>query len=191
MSYRKIWENTYGKIPNGYEIHHKDGNGKNNSIENLICVTPEEHYRIHYEQGDFMACKLIAARISVSNEEKNRIHKLAMQKRDQTGEKNPMFGRSAIKEKNMKWYTNGKFDKMFVENEEPEGWVRGRINMPSYDKSGSNNPRAKKVEIDGIVYSCLKEAWEREYNRIPYSTLKGLARKSGKSKKYNLKIRYL
>ena len=51
--YRKIYEDHYGPIPkeeNGrsYEIHHLDGNSNNNDPKNLIAVTLQEHYNIHY-----------------------------------------------------------------------------------------------------------------------------------------------
>lgn len=45
---------------------------------------------------------------------------------DITGNKNPMFGRSAAKENNLKWYTNGIDNKFLPESTQPEGWVRGR-----------------------------------------------------------------
>jgi hypothetical protein len=35
VNYRKIYENHYGKIPNGYHIHHIDGNPFNNDISNI------------------------------------------------------------------------------------------------------------------------------------------------------------
>jgi hypothetical protein len=55
MNYRKIWEQTHGTIPkdeNGrtYDIHHIDGNRKNNSVDNLICLSVEDHYKIHLKQ---------------------------------------------------------------------------------------------------------------------------------------------
>lgn len=55
MNYRKLWEQTHGQIPKDeqgrtYDIHHIDGNRKNNSIENLICVSLEDHYKIHLKQ---------------------------------------------------------------------------------------------------------------------------------------------
>jgi hypothetical protein len=62
MSYRKIWSKSYGEIPKdefgrSYEIHHIDGNRKNNSIENLLCVSIQEHFEIHKNQylknGDY------------------------------------------------------------------------------------------------------------------------------------------
>lgn len=45
--HRDIYEFYKGPIPDGYVIHHVDGNPLNNSIENLLCVTPSEHSRIH------------------------------------------------------------------------------------------------------------------------------------------------
>lgn len=47
MLHNYIWENQNGKIPNGYEIHHKDFNKINNDISNLQLVTPSEHTKIH------------------------------------------------------------------------------------------------------------------------------------------------
>ena len=35
------------KLSEREHVHHKDGNPKNNSIENLEVTTPEEHIRIH------------------------------------------------------------------------------------------------------------------------------------------------
>jgi hypothetical protein len=63
--YRKIYENHHGPIPKDqtgrlYEIHHTDGNHSNNEPSNLKAVTIQEHYDIHYSQGDYSACALIA-----------------------------------------------------------------------------------------------------------------------------------
>lgn len=70
INYRKIWEDYNGKIPKDedgrpYEIHHIDGNRNNNSLENLICVSIKEHYDIHYRQGDYGACVMIAKRMNL------------------------------------------------------------------------------------------------------------------------------
>ena len=49
--HRDIWEFYSGKkIPKGYHVHHKDGNWLNNDYENLICLSPKEHYQEHIEQ---------------------------------------------------------------------------------------------------------------------------------------------
>lgn len=49
--YRTIYEKYYGEIPKGYHIHHKDFNPYNHSPENLIALSPEEHAKIHEENG--------------------------------------------------------------------------------------------------------------------------------------------
>ena len=63
--YRKIYENHYGPIPKDdvgrtYEIHHIDGDKKNNSPANLVALSIQEHYDVHYSQGDWGACFFIA-----------------------------------------------------------------------------------------------------------------------------------
>jgi len=69
-NYKRIWEDQYGPIPKdddgrSYEIHHIDGDYKNNDISNLKCVSIKDHYDIHYSQGDWWACYLIAQRMSL------------------------------------------------------------------------------------------------------------------------------
>ena len=47
--HRKIWESHYGKkIPEGYDIHHIDGNKTNNEIWNLQCVEHGKHSQYHH-----------------------------------------------------------------------------------------------------------------------------------------------
>ena len=41
--HRLVYETFVGKIPKGYQIHHKDGNKQNNMLENLVMLTPKEH----------------------------------------------------------------------------------------------------------------------------------------------------
>ena len=53
MEHIIVWEKYFGKVPDGYQIHHIDGNKTNNDIKNIQLVTPLEHKRIH--EG----CKLV------------------------------------------------------------------------------------------------------------------------------------
>jgi uncharacterized Zn-finger protein len=62
--YRQIYENHVGPIPKdatgrSYEIHHIDGDRNNNTVSNLIAVSLQEHYDIHFTQGDYNACRLM------------------------------------------------------------------------------------------------------------------------------------
>ena len=99
-SYRKIWEKTYGSIPKdidgrSYEIHHIDGNHKNNSIENLKCLTIKEHYDEHYKNGDYGACVMIAKRMRLPHDYISNI---------QRGVKRPGIG--GVKKGTIPWNKN-------------------------------------------------------------------------------------
>jgi len=96
-NYRKIWSNYYGEIPkdkNGrtYDIHHKDGNKENNSIENLEALSITDHFLIHFNQGDIEACAAISLRMdninfkgyTLSEETKKKLSDCKL------GDKNPM-----------------------------------------------------------------------------------------------------
>jgi len=78
--YRKIYEQYFGPVPKDkdgrtYEIHHIDGNRKNNDISNLKAVSIQEHYNIHYTQGDFGACVMIAKRMQLPPDHLSKIQK--------------------------------------------------------------------------------------------------------------------
>ena len=42
-----VWEQANGPKPEGCDIHHIDGDGQNNALENLVCLTKSEHKRLH------------------------------------------------------------------------------------------------------------------------------------------------
>lgn len=89
-NYRKIYEENVGPIPadaNGvtYDIHHIDVNRANNKIDNLICVSLQEHYNIHYRQGDWAACSAILLRMNTSKEELSRLIRLDNKERIENG----------------------------------------------------------------------------------------------------------
>jgi hypothetical protein len=48
FAHRIEWEKHHGEIPNGMQIHHKDGNKLNNHIDNLQLVDPLTHRRLHF-----------------------------------------------------------------------------------------------------------------------------------------------
>ena len=47
QEHRLVWEAAHVTIPDGYEIHHVDGNGHNNSLDNLVLLSRSEHAKLH------------------------------------------------------------------------------------------------------------------------------------------------
>lgn len=82
-TYRKIWTEHFGPIPfdedgRRCEIHHMDGDSSNNDISNLICLTIDEHYEIHYWQEDWAACLTMTKRMKITPEEKSELARKSM-----------------------------------------------------------------------------------------------------------------
>lgn len=82
-NYRKIWSDHHGAIPKdeegrSYEIHHVDGDKSNNNIDNLQCLSIQEHYDVHFKQEDFGACALIGCRMKKSPHEISALQTAAM-----------------------------------------------------------------------------------------------------------------
>lgn len=49
--HRLLWETFVGKIPNGMQINHIDGNKHNNNLINLEVVTPSQNISHAYKTG--------------------------------------------------------------------------------------------------------------------------------------------
>lgn len=47
LLHRYVWEKFNGEIPKGFQIHHKDKNKLNWSVENLECMKTSDHLRNH------------------------------------------------------------------------------------------------------------------------------------------------
>jgi hypothetical protein len=50
LLHREIWAYHNGEIPEGYHIHHLDGDTANNTLENLQCMPASEHRAEHTEE---------------------------------------------------------------------------------------------------------------------------------------------
>lgn len=69
--HRQIWEDHFGKIPDDYHIHHKNGDKTDNRIENLECLHVAEHRKIHNSQKEiqYQVCK-IGSKLSLRKKRK-------------------------------------------------------------------------------------------------------------------------
>lgn len=137
MRHRKIWENHYGPIPKdqhgrSMEIHHIDGNHSNNDISNLKLVSIEEHYKIHYDQGDYGACVIMSHRMKLSPEEKSDLSKKCQQELVNKGRHHwqgpvhnqdlikrgihPFLDREAARQRNLKRIAEGRHNLIGKDN---------------------------------------------------------------------------
>jgi hypothetical protein len=92
-NYRKIYEHHHGPIPKDeqgktFHIHHMDGNHSNNHPDNLKAVSNQEHYDIHYAQGDWAACHRLGYKINLSADEISELARRNAVKRVQDGTHN-------------------------------------------------------------------------------------------------------
>jgi hypothetical protein len=143
MNHRTIWKKHFGEIPKDsdgrpFEIHHINGDHKDNRIENLKCVAIKEHYDIHYNNGDYGACVMIAKRMNLSVDFISQIQK---------GVKRPGVG--GVKKGNIPWNKNKKG--YMLHSKETKSLL-------SEKSSGENNPKSKLTEMDvkNIIDSYLK-----------------------------------
>lgn len=54
-----VYKTFVGDIPYGYEIHHKNHNRQDNRLENLECITKEEHTLLHKGDRKKALCKAV------------------------------------------------------------------------------------------------------------------------------------
>lgn len=47
MEHRHIWEQAHGPIPEQFEVHHLNGNRKDNRLENLMAMSKKDHHTQH------------------------------------------------------------------------------------------------------------------------------------------------
>lgn len=50
LLHRRIWADAHGPIPDGHDVHHKDGDWRNNVLENLECLPTRVHRSAHTKE---------------------------------------------------------------------------------------------------------------------------------------------
>ena len=62
--HREVWEEAFGKIPEGSHVHHRNEDKSDNRIENLQLLTRSEHAKLHAEEklAPYREAALIQAR---------------------------------------------------------------------------------------------------------------------------------
>lgn len=87
---RNFYIKIFGEIPRDsqgrkYEIHHLDGDPNNNKIDNLTAISIEDHFNLHFTQGDWGSCYAIAIRMKKTPEEISELARLNAFKRIEEG----------------------------------------------------------------------------------------------------------
>jgi len=174
-NYRAIWKKEFGDIPKdeygrSYDIHHKDGNKSNNTVNNLIAVSIEDHFKIHLEQKEFAACKAISLRMNIDfsgwhhsfeSKEKIRQHHLSLGDKFWTKREDVKLkiSKSVSKEKNPNYKKYGDLHHNFGKK-----WILSEEQCNN--RRGSNNPRARSINqlspSGNIIktFECIKDAAE-------------------------------
>jgi endogenous inhibitor of DNA gyrase (YacG/DUF329 family) len=68
----QVYEDNFGKIPEGFDVHHRDGDTANNDISNLELIDKKEHAKFHARnRSEEFQNKL--TKLRVEGRAKNRI----------------------------------------------------------------------------------------------------------------------
>jgi hypothetical protein len=93
-------------------------------------------------------------------------YKIAVAKRDTSGAKNSMFGRSAVVENNLRWYNNG-LDNIYIpKGTQPIGYVSGRLILYKKPHTQETKNKLSKYGVKpcispvGEVFESRKKAAE-------------------------------
>lgn len=123
-------KDLYGK---SYEVHHIDGNHANNTKDNLILITIQEHYDIHFKQEDYWACTKILSRMKISREENSKLSSLLQKLRLSNGTHH--------------FITNHPIHKMIAEGNHPGiASIRNRLKDGTHNFLGENNPSKLRAQ---------------------------------------------
>ena len=148
--HRLIYQKHFGPIPvdefgRTYDVHHLDGNRKNNDPSNLKVVSLQEHYDIHFKQGDWMACQRILKRMNNDPIQKSALLSKANKKRVADGTHNFLVSE---KRKLIDEGRSATWEITF-----PDGTVVVRKNLKSFCvENGLNQGAMNQIALGRINY---------------------------------------
>lgn len=191
MDYRKIWEKENGPIPKdskgrSFHIHHIDGNNKNNALENLKCISIEEHYQLHLQQGDIFAASMIWARLQITEEDRQLINKKIGESNKGKTPWNKGKKLQARSEDHCKNISNAKKGKKHSKehNKKISQSLIGKSHTEERKRKQSEAHKIKIETLDGsIVFESCKLA-AQYYNEHPSTITRWI--KKGKLLKYRI-----
>ena len=147
--------------------------GGSDDPSNIVRLTVSEHAEAHrklYEEYGRIQDKLAWQGLAGMIPKQQLISELMSSLN--TGKNNSMYGRSAISEQNLKWYTNGTKTIYCPEGDQPEGYRRGRTTVnfrgphsketrEKISKAHTGKSYSKTVPVlspDGTKFQSIKEA---------------------------------
>jgi hypothetical protein len=172
----RIYEDNFGPRPvddkgRSYHIHHIDGDHSNNDPSNLLAVSPEQHYQIHIDQGDWAAALYLSQYLDMTGDEIKELARTAAHKRVSDGTHNFLGEQNPAKKKsragthhwsgpsaNAKRITNGTHNFLGERNPNHRRVEEGthnflgpelnrrRIEEGTHNFLGERNPNRRRVE---------------------------------------------
>ena len=175
--YSIIQSNNNRGLGSYTESHHiiPSSLGGSDEKSNLAILTAREHFVCHWlltkmTIGEAKIKMLLALQcmrregrkqerystaITSRVYEKLKLDLSVWQSARNTGMNNPMYGKSAIRDNNLKWYTNGINNIYVTEGTQPIGYSKGRWVPSNYTRQRAERPC---VSPSGEIFNSLKEA---------------------------------
>lgn len=105
--YRKEWIKHHGPIPRdhkgrSYHIHHIDRDRSNNHISNLVVLSVLDHFKEHYDAGEWRAAFAIAINLDDDEISKEELSVLAKKVASPTKPEDHYFNKPEVRAKNRK-----------------------------------------------------------------------------------------
>lgn len=174
MDYHRIYQNLVEKArlrskPSVFETHHiiPRSLGGDDSSENLVVLTPREHYvahwllwKIHSGTAKHKMAFAFFAMASMNNKNQKR----EVSSRDFERAKAAMMESARTREshrchKGKRFYTNGVEEAFFDLGQQPEGWRLGRSeNYKTKIRESKKRPNSKKWNREQAIAAASKSS---------------------------------